>query len=350
MTAASCCVAWLVAACFAQEASGHAALKSKVFVVHHPQATEAFKARHEIVKAMVQQGLTNVAGQSSVDAAWRTFVSARDTVGIKVYSAPGALSGTRKEVVEAVVQGLLAAGLPGSNIIIWDKHGLDLQHAGFSEMGQRLGVRVRASQEAGYDYNAYYESPIIGNLVWGDLDFGRGSEYMGRKSYFTRLVSRELTKIINISPLLNHNGAGVCGNLYSLAIGAVDNASRFEWNSERLAQAVPEIYATEWLSDKVVLNITDALICQYEGGERTLLHYSLTPNELWISKDPVALDTLGTIEVSKHGHRQEGSQRRRAGTLYENAALLELGQNDTNNIEVLRLEVFTTPVAGLQGS
>ena len=49
----------------------------------------------------------------------------------------------------------------------------------------------------------------------------------------------------------------------------------------------------------MVLNITDALICQYEGGERGLLHYSATLNELRFSRDPVALDVLSIQELDR---------------------------------------------------
>ena len=61
---------------------------------------------------------------------------------------------------------------------------------------------------------------------------------------------------------------------------------------DRLAVAVPEIYALPALGDRVVLNITDALIGQYAGGDKGLLQYSEVPNQLWFSRDPVALDTL----------------------------------------------------------
>ena len=57
------------------------------------------------------------------------------------------------------------------------------------------------------------------------------------------LLTQSITKIINIAPLLNHNMAGVCGNLYSLAMGSVDNTIRFKFSPDRLATAVPEIYA-----------------------------------------------------------------------------------------------------------
>src|SRR6185369_5874128 len=112
------------------------------------------------------------------------------------------------------------------------------------------------------------DNPILGQLVWSDLEFGRKGDGVGRKSFVSKLLVQGMTKIINITPLLNHNSAGVCGNLYSLAAGSVDNVLRFESDSRRLATAVPEIYALPSIGDRVVLNITDALICQYHGEQR----------------------------------------------------------------------------------
>src|SRR5262249_43616077 len=229
--------------------------------------------------------------------AWRSLVSTQDVVGIKVFSAPGPNSGTRPAVAAAVVEGLLAAGLPPKNIVIWDKQTGDLGRAGFFELWKRYDIRIASSADAGYDEQAYYDNPLLGNLVWGDHEFGRKSEGIGRRSYVSKLVSHELTKIINISPLLNHNLAGVSGNLFSLAQGGVDNFVRFESDPGRLAIAVPEIYALTNLSDHVVLNITDALVCQYEGGERARIHYSTMLNQLRFSRDPVALDVLSIQEL-----------------------------------------------------
>src|SRR5208283_989018 len=202
----------------------------------------------------------------------------------------GMLSGTRPAVVAAAIHGLLDAGVPPQHIVIWDRHEDNLRAAGFFKLGAQLGVRVAGSQKTGYDPTNFYEpdTAIIGSLVWGDLEFGKKGDGVGRKSFVSKLVSREITKIINVTPLLNHNDAGVSGNLYSLAMGSVDNLIRFEASPETMATAIPEIYSLPALSDHVVLNINDALICQYEGGERGLLHYSATLNQLRFSRDPVA--------------------------------------------------------------
>jgi uncharacterized protein (DUF362 family) len=315
-----------------------------VIIVHDPQATEAFRPNPEKVRAMTDRAITNLMGKSTVPDAWRSVIStqatggiASEVVGIKVYSPPGPNSGTRPAVVAAVIEGLLSAGLPPSHIVIWDRQITDLRLAGFSDLATRYGVRLAGSAQAGYDEKICYENPVLGNLVWGDLEFGRKDGAVGRKSFVSKLVTVELTKIINVTPLLNHNLAGVSGNLYSLAVGSVDNVLRFESEADRLATAVPEIYALPVLNDRVVLNITDALICQYEGGERGLLHYSGTLNELRFSKDPVALDVLSLQDLDRLRRSANAPEVKLNLDLYNNAALLELGVGDVKKIHVERL-------------
>jgi len=275
--------------------------------------------------------------------AWRSLVSTKDIVGIKVYSAPGPNSGTHPAVAAAVVEGLLAAGVKPTNIIVWDKEKRDLILAGYMKLASRYGVQVEGSAAAGYDEKIFYEMPLIGALMYSDLEFGKQGEGVGRKSFVSKLVSKRLTKIINITPLLNHYHAGVAGNLYSLAFGSVDNTFRFEQsyhqNPDRLAQAVPEIYALEAVWDKVALNVVDALICQYAGQDEAKLQYASTLNELRFSTDPVALDVLSLLELDRLRQSSwNGSSATNYMRLYQNANLMGIGVSNPENIEVERMK------------
>jgi hypothetical protein len=308
--------------------------RARVVTVCDPRATDAFLPRAQIVRAMVDRGVKALSGRRTVPEAWRSFVSTQDVVGIKVFSVPGPNSGTRPAVVAAVVEGLVAAGLPPTNIIVWDKQTTDLRLAGFFDLADRYGIRVEGSEQAGFDRTVFYDSALAGNLVWGDSEFGKKGPGIGRKSYVSRLLSRRITRIVNVTPLLNHNLAGVSGNLYGLAAGSVDNFTRFESDGAQLATAVPEIYAMPALSDHVVLNIVDALLCQYEGGERGLLHYSSILNELRFSRDPVALDVLSIQELDRQRQTARAGTLKANADLYANAALLELGINEPKRIDL----------------
>lgn len=313
--------------------------RAKVVIVQDPAATDAFQPREDVVRTMVARGITTLTGHTNTAAAWLSLLSTNDTVGIKVFSEPGPNSGTRPAVVAAVIKELFAAGLPPNHIIIWDKHQTDLRLAGYFDLAKRLGVRVAGSAESGYDPTNFYDTPLLGNLVWGDYEFGKKNEgVIGRKSFVSKLVSTDMTKIISITPLMNHNQAGVFGNLFNLAAGSVDNFARFDSDADRLARAVPEIYALPSLSDRVALNITDALICQYLGEERSLLHYSAILNQLRFSRDPVALDILSLQELDRQRKLANAPEVKSNRDLYDNAALLELGINDPKKIDIINLQ------------
>jgi len=310
---------------------------ARVVIVRDPEATQAFNPIPEKIQVMVDRGITNLTRKATAVDGWRSLVSTQDIVGIKVFSVPGPKSGTRPAVVAAVVQGLLGAGVPPKHIVIWDKQIADLKQSGFVDMAKKYGIRVAGSAQVGYDDKVFYEMALLGNLVWGDHEFGKEAPGVGRKSFVSKLVTRDITKIINISPLLNHNLAGVSGNLYSLATGSVDNIVRFESDPDRLASAVPDIFNLPVLSDHVVLNITDALICQYEGGERGLLHYSAVMDELRFSKDPVALDVLSLKDLDRERKATSAPAEKQNIDLYENASLIRLGVSDVKRIRVDRI-------------
>lgn len=325
-----------------QEAPGRA----RVVIVEDARSVFAFDPDSEAVEEMVRRGIVAWTGRPAPASAWQSLVSTQDIVGLKVFSSPGADSGTRPAVVSAVVKGLLEAGQPPKQIVIWDKRLDELRRAGFVALGQRLGVQVLGSADEGYDPTApAYETALLGKLVWGDFEFGKKGDNLGRKSYISKLLTQKLTKIINITPLSNHNLAQVSGALYSLALGSVDNTIRFETGDDAplmLSQAVPEIYALPQVGDKVVLNIVDALICQYQGEEQTLRHYSMMLGQLRFSSDPVASDVLSIQELERQRHRAKAAPVRVNWQMYTNAFLLELGTCSTSSIDITRVTSSTT--------
>lgn len=310
---------------------------ARVVVVHDPQALEAFEARPDRVRRMVDRALMRWTETADVAGAWRRLVGTGDVVGIKVHSAPGRIFGTRPAVVEALIAGLLQAGCAPTNIVVWDRYLRDLQQAGFDTLTNRYGVVLAGAADTGYDPEVYYESALLGTLVWGDLEYGQHQPGAGRKSHVTKLLTRRITRLIVVSPMMAHPEAGVAGLLYTLARGSVDNFLRFEGEAARLAQAVPEICALPALSDPLTLCVVDGLLCQYLGGNRGLLHYSSELNEIRVGNDPVALDVLSLREIERQRRILGIAHPPVSRELYENAALLELGVSDPARIEVITL-------------
>ncbi|MGZ8920801.1 MAG: DUF362 domain-containing protein [Limisphaerales bacterium] len=312
----------------------------RVLIIEHPAATQAFTPQSEPVRQMVETGLARFTGTDTEKLAWQSLITAQDTIGIKVHSAPGRTSGTRPLVVAAVIESMLHSGITADKIVIWDRRLVDLRLAGYYELAGKYNVGIAGATDEGFNPGSYYPTPLLGKLVYGDLEFGQKGEGIGRNSYVSKLLTKRLTKIINVTPLLNHNQAGVSGALYGLAMASVDNILRFE-DLDRLGTAVPEIYALPDLADKVALNIVDALICQYRGEERSLLHYSTSLNQLWFSRDPVAVDVLAIQVLDQN--RAERRSRRGTLQIYSNAALMDLGVADTNRIKIERVDLTDAP-------
>lgn len=323
--------------------------RSRVVIVHDSGATRALSIQPEAVATMVERGVTAFTGQPNPRAAWQTLVTPQDVVGIKVHSSPGAASGTRPAVAAALIRGLLDAGHPADQIILWDRKLADLRTAGFAQLATQFGIRLAGAADSGFDSEVAYENQFLGQLVFGDLEFERSqpateaARAAGRRSHMSRLLTREITRHILVAPLLNHPHAGVSGILYTTACAATDNFQRFEANPNLLADAVPDIFVqtsgtNRVIADRVALCIVDALIGQYEGMQRTFLQYAAAVNELRFATDPVALDTLSLEELNRIRERAGAPPVTNRFALYTNARLLELGTDDTRRLDIVRVD------------
>src|SRR3954468_22367178 len=84
-------------------------------------------------------------------------------------------------------------------------------------------------------------------------------------------------------------------------------------------------------------HVLDALISQYQGEEKTLLHFSTAMNELWFSRDPVALDILSITGLAKQRKTADAPPLRTNFDIFSNAALLDLGMADRSRFRIERL-------------
>jgi len=312
---------------------------ARILSVYDGDATQSFVPDAAVVRRMVDQGVEGIAGTNNLTAAWRRFIKPLDVVGFRVVSAPGNISGTRPAVVEALVASLLSCGHTPSRIVLWDKRASDMILAGYPKMAERLGVRWAATEEHGWEEGRYYDNATIGRLLIGDLEFSkRDQSQVGRKSFVSRLLTRDVTKIILITPLLSHSMLGVNGQVANLSLGAVDNTMRFEQDAGRLAEALPELCALDELFPRLAFGVTDALVCQYRGEERTYLHYALTLNQLRFSTDPVALDALSIDDIRKARATNPTEGEKPFKTeLYNNCALIDMGVADLERIKVSKV-------------
>ncbi|MCU7490405.1 MAG: DUF362 domain-containing protein [Bacteroidota bacterium] len=284
-------------------------LPGKVVQVLHDKCIANNKIDFNAADEMLRQGILKLTGKSDIPSAWQMFVKKSDIIGLKVNPIGGALLSTSTEVVKSVINQLEEAGIPKKNIVIWDRRMPDLEQAGFTE-ANFPGVSIKATefkdkQGSYYDANGklYSEDMIDKNwYYWADVEEKYDAEtipYMtneGKYSYFTKIVTQQVDKIINI-PILKNAGASVTLAMKNLAFGSISNTSRL--HKELWAETCAEVCAFPPLRDKVVLNIADGIKGCFQGGPEAKPQFFADYKTILFSTDPVALDRIGYEIVLK---------------------------------------------------
>src|SRR6476661_1550638 len=126
---------------------------SIVYAARNPDSIKDYKTNPRIVREMVNRLVMAVTGESNVAKAWGSLVSPTDRVGIKISAAGGELFTTHHDVVNAIVDGLAAVGLPRSSIVVWDRSLGGIKEAGYRPAVD--GYQVKAiAPHTGYDPQA----------------------------------------------------------------------------------------------------------------------------------------------------------------------------------------------------
>ncbi len=315
---------------------------SVVYFVHRPDAISNFHPDAKTVHAMVDRLVMSVTGQPDVAKAWGSLVAPNDKVGIKISSAGGELFTTHKEVVDAIVDGLVAAGHARRGIIVWDKSLSGIKEAGYRPGSEGYQLKGIPPKE-GYDQKAVLSAPLLGTLVWGDFDYhgdlGRleplsDAENTSNISHISRILANEVTKVINVPVMSNTEMNGIAGCLYNMTIPNIDNWRRFAQGRGFGAASIAEIYGNPQIGQKVVLNMVDGLVAQYAGGPQSQPLYSEHHATLYASRDPVALDSVILEKLEQWRTRGSLPAIGQMASYVEAASYGGLGNSARDRIEV----------------
>lgn len=324
--------------------------RSFVYTAHDSSAIEHYETNSPRVRAMVDRLVAAATGKESAAAGWRSLVEPKDVVGIKISASGGASGATHHAVVLAIVDGLEAAGVPKANILVWDRDAEDLHAAGYLARDERtptFDCNVLAIEpKYGYDAKYVFRTPALGKLIWGDLNFtgnpvpadlglhdpvgapGRSmlesvrprstpeptavnnpaaadpkksvhDANLSSDSHFCTILSKRVTKIVNVPVYADNLYTGIGGALYNVTIPNVDNWRRLVAPPRYGASAIPEMYSDPNVGGKIVLNIADGLVAQIAGAPTFMPLYARHHGTLYASRDAVALDAtlLRQLEI-----------------------------------------------------
>jgi uncharacterized protein (DUF362 family) len=251
---------------------------------------------------MLQKAMLELTGKKDLRKAWSIFVSPGEKIGLKVNPVAGKDLSTSHAVVKSVIKQLTESGIKKQDIIIWDRRDMELKDVGFTAEnypGIRItGTEMKDENGSFYDKDGklYGERNIDKEwFYWADCESEYDSETMpymintGKYSYFTKIVTQEVDKIINI-PILKNAGGSITNAMKNLAFGVITNTGRLHaqlWND-----TCAEVCAFSPIRDKVVLNITDGLKGCFNGGPGANPQFFFNFNTLLVASDPVATDRI----------------------------------------------------------
>jgi len=295
---------------------------------------------------MVNRALLVLTSAPNIGTAWtRLGITPQDVVGVKITTGGGPAFCTHHPLVQAICDGLVAAGVPRSQIIIWDKFQDKMLQAGYPPRAATDQQEAIASVVPdNFDPAVYYRNGIIGNLIWGDYQFDRQGDFddddssrVLSRSYYTRLVTQTCTKIVNV-PVLSYNELyGIDGCLSSLALGCVDNNRRFLGPPTYGDPSIDEILDQSFIRRKVVVNILDALVGQCAGGPQFNPQFCQSFGAIYVGRDPVAIDSLALPRLEALRRQTNVPSVGNTSSYITSAAVLGLGTTDRRQIQFLRV-------------
>ena len=262
--------------------------------------TSTGAANGDVVREMMAQGMRALTGASTTADAWRRFFTPADVVGIKVNCGGYPHVVSAYEIVAETVKQLTALGVPRSQIYLYERFQNQLDEVNYAPHlpdGLQIVAAERANRNtdnSGYDPETYLEANLFGEE--------------DTRSNMMRLVSKRLTKIINIPNMKDHGATGVTGCLKNIAYGSFSNVARtHQGGKSHTYSMVGGLAAIEPLRSRTVLQIMDGLRGVWHAGPfaRTT-RYVFYPREIMFGTDPVAIDRL-LLDIIDNKRREQGA-------------------------------------------
>jgi len=249
-------------------------------------------------------------------AAWKALFSPKDRVALKVNTLGGLGLSTKPAVAEAIVRGLISAGVPESGILVWDRFNRELIRAGFQINRSGKGYRCFGT-EGDYETRMTVEGKIGG--------------------FLSPLLTDFPTALINVPIVKDHNLAGVAISMKNL-YGMIDNPNRYHDNN--CDPYLADMLSLPVVRQKMRLIVCDALNGQFEAGPAFHPTFRWEADTILAATDPVALDTIGwqMIEAKRRQVTLKPlAEVGREPRWLKTAASRGLGQNDPTKIELVDL-------------
>lgn len=273
--------------------------RGKVVEVAHRDSVVKNQINQTAVRKMIARGMCALTGEKDDAHAWARFFNPKDIVGVKICTVGMPIAISQPETVAEVIRALRTVGIPATNIVIFNRYQDEIDKVDWKRGGLPDGIKYASASPAyseiqtsldGYDPNVYVEfAKVMPGQDAGDS--------VNRRSHLCNIVSKQLTKIVNVCALKDHSCAGITMALKNMSHGFNNNVCRThpEHDNNWSDIFIPSMVNQQPIREKVVLHIGDALIGCYDGGPGAFNKHFRTweQRSIFVGTDPVAMDRIG---------------------------------------------------------
>jgi hypothetical protein len=231
-------------------------------------------------------------------------------VGLKIYTDSGAGMATPVELVHAVIKSLEKRGFEKQNIFLVGLNQLRLRMTGYLPSlvtGQSpfKGHPIYVLESGKfYDPVWFYDSPLPQRFdpIFAEQqtkDYPNSStKDEDRKSFLATPLFLDADFWINLPVYTDHPMLGVNGALVNATLWNASNTGRFFRSPANAPAAVAEMSAIPELRETWMFTIVSLEHYQFIGGPYFNSLYSASEPLLWLSTDPVLLDSLMRARIN----------------------------------------------------
>ena len=231
-------------------------------------------------------------------------------VGLKIYTDSGAGMATPVPLVRAVIHALVRRGFQERNIFLVGLNQLRLRMTGFLPSLVTGETPFKSNPvfvlESGkfYDPVWFYDSPLPQRFdpIFAEQqtkDFPNSStKDEDRKSFLATPLFLDADFWINLPVYTDHPMLGVNGALVNATLWNASNTGRFFRSPANAPAAVAEMSAIPELRETWMFTIVSLEHYQFIGGPYFNSLYSASEPLLWLSTDPVLLDSLMRARIN----------------------------------------------------
>lgn len=269
-------------------------------------------------KEMLRRAFEELTGKADLAEAAKLFVHPDDKVCVKVNGIALQNMATNKELVLPWLDAMIRSGVPATNITVLE------QYPGFMN-----GTRI-TSRNVPAGVSVVWHSNNDATMDWRDIP---GTQ---RHTKFVRVLT-ESTALINFALIKDHSICGYTGSLKNMTHGCSVNPQDF--HDHHASPQIAILSAQDVLRSRLRLCIFDGFKLMAHGGPLYKHPEYVIPHEsVYVSTDPVAMDSVGWAEVEKARagfHLKTLTDEGRAPLYIQAAADLGVGIADPSKI-VLR--------------